>query len=316
MAKRGEFAFIENIERIFGDLSVEGIEGIGDDCAVIPAGGGESLVVTADMLTEGVHFLRVVSDPYLLGRKSLAVNLSDVASMGARPFATLLSLALPGECRGAWAEEFMRGYRELSGEYGVALIGGDTTSSCSGVTVNVTAIGRVGNARIKRRSAARPGDAVAVTDMLGASAAGLADILAGRTDTPAVREHMNPRPHVEEGMWLGARSEVHAMTDLSDGLASDLLHIVERSGMGAEVEITSVPTLYSEESAVAGGEDYKLLLTVAPEAFETLAADFGRRFGRPLYRVGRMTEGGDSVVWLRDGARFEPDWHGFDHFER
>lgn len=316
MGKQGEFAFIADIERLFGDLLTEGVEGIGDDCAVISAGGGESFVITADLLTEGVHFLRS-APPRLLGRKALAVNLSDVASMGARPAMTLLSLALPAECRGEWAAEFMQGYRELSAEHGCALIGGDTTSSQSGVTINVTAIGRIADDRIKRRSAARIGDIVAVTGELGVSAAGLRDILAGRSDTAAAHEHLDPRPHVAEGQWLGARLEVHAMTDLSDGLASDLKHIAERSDLAAEVEITSLPAPFGEELAAAGGEDYKLLLTASAGEFDTLAEAFVRQFGRPLFPIGRMNAApAGEITWLRDGRQFTPQWRGFDHFLR
>ena len=142
-----EFGFIDRIKDLFATLPDNGFEGIGDDCAVLPVGGGESLVFTTDMLAEGVHFLRTATSARELGRKSLAVNLSDVASMGARPIATLLSLSLPDDATGAWAEEFMQGYRELSQEFGVTLAGGDTTRSAAGITINVTAIGRAADFR-------------------------------------------------------------------------------------------------------------------------------------------------------------------------
>ena len=122
-----EFGFIDHIKELFAALPDNGFEGIGDDCAVLPVGEGESLVFTTDMLAEGVHFLRPATSPRELGRKSLAVNLSDVASMGARPVGTLLSLSLPADTAGTWAEEFMLGYRELSEAFGVTLAGGDTT---------------------------------------------------------------------------------------------------------------------------------------------------------------------------------------------
>ena len=149
-----EFGFIDHIKELFAALPDNGFEGIGDDCAVLPVGEGESLVFTTDMLAEGVHFLRPATSPRELGRKSLAVNLSDVASMGARPVGTLLSLSLPADTAGTWAEEFMLGYRELSEAFGVTLAGGDTTRSAAGITINVTAIGRIADAHIKRRSGA------------------------------------------------------------------------------------------------------------------------------------------------------------------
>ena len=156
-----EFGFIEHIRTSFATLPDNGFEGIGDDCAVLPVGTDaegreEVLLFTADLLTEGVHFLRRATPARELGRKALAVNLSDIAAMGGRPVATLLSIALPRDAAGTWAEEFMAGYRELSERYATALVGGDTTRSESGITINVTAIGRAPAAHVKRRSAARP----------------------------------------------------------------------------------------------------------------------------------------------------------------
>ena len=156
----GEFGLIGLIRERFASIPSHGCEGIGDDCAVLPLNTTESMVVTTDLLVEDIHFLRDRITPEQLGRKSLAVNLSDVASMGARPVATLLSLSLPTDTAGTWAEEFMLGYRELSEAFGVTLAGGDTTRSLSGLTINVTAIGRAADAHLKRRSDARPGDAI------------------------------------------------------------------------------------------------------------------------------------------------------------
>ena len=281
-----EFGFIDSIKTLFAPLPDNGFEGIGDDCSVLSVGGGESLVFTADLLTEGVHFLRTATSPRELGRKSLAVNLSDVAAMGARPVATLLSIALPADAADAWAAEFMLGYRELSEEFGVTLAGGDTTRSLSGLTINVTAIGRAADAHLKRRSDARPGDV-----------------------------HRNPQPQVAEGIWLGSRPEVRAMMDLSDGLASDLKHILDRSGVGAEVAVEQIPAAPGADvrMAACSGEDYKLLLTAAPEAAERLAADFRIRFGTPLHPIGRITSG-PGLVWLRNGKPEPLDWHGFEHY--
>lgn len=330
MSCRDEFGFIEKIKGLFegigesekfdksGDRSTN-IEGIGDDCAVIPLGGGSSLVVTTDLLTEGVHFLRDAVTPYELGRKSLAVNLSDVAAMGAQPIASLLSIALPAECTGQWADRFMEGYRDLSAEHGVALIGGDTTSSKGGVTINVVAIGRVANTNIKRRGAAKAGDLIFVAGRLGESAAGLVDVLDGRFDTPFARIHHNPTAQIDEGVWLGARSEVHAMIDISDGLASDLQHILTLSGVDAVVDVELIPTDVELRLAVAGGEDYKLLFTASGSASEAaqLQSDFEARFGQPIYIVGEIVERTDSeprLIWRRNGEPFGTDWHGFTHF--
>lgn len=310
-----EFGFIDHIRERFASLPDNGFEGIGDDCAVLPLTGGEALVFTADLLTEGVHFLRGSTTARELGGKALAVNLSDVAAMGATPVATLLSVALPADAAGDWASEFMEGYRALSARYATALIGGDTTRSDHGITVNVTAIGRVRLSHIKRRRDARPGDILFVGGELGASGAGLRDILAGRPDTPLAACHRNPSPQVAEGIWLGSRPEVHAMMDLSDGLASDLRHILDLSGTGAEVDIDRIPVAPGADvrTAACGGEDYKLLLSAAPEEADRLAADFRAAFGTPLYPIGRITAA-PALRWMRAGTPQPLDWQGFTHY--
>jgi len=252
-----EFGFIEQLAARFATLPANGFEGIGDDCAVLPVGNGEALLFTTDLLTEGVHFLRAATSARELGGKSLAVNLSDVAAMGGHPVATLLSLSLPADATDAWVTEFMEGYREMSERFGVTLAGGDTTRSTAGIVINVTAIGRADATHIKRRSDARAGDTIFVTGELGASVAGLNDILAGRYDTPAAAIHRNPQPHVAEGLWLGARPEIHAMMDLSDGLASDVRHILERSRCGAIIDVERIPAAEGADVQLAacGGED-------------------------------------------------------------
>lgn len=150
---------------------------------------------------------------------------------------------------------------------------------------------------------------------LGASGAGLRDILAGHCDTPLAAVHRNPQPQVAEGIWLGSRPEVRAMMDLSDCLASDLKHILDRSGVGAEVAVEQIPAAPGADvrMAACSGEDYKLLLTAAPEAAERLAADFRIRFGTPLHSIGRITSG-PGLVWLRNGKPEPLDWHGFEHY--
>ncbi len=310
-----EFGFIASVAEAFASLPSNGFEGIGDDCAVFPIGNDESLLFTADMLNEGVHFLRHAATPAEIGAKSLMVNLSDVAAMGGRPVATLLSLALPANAGETWAAEFMRGYREVSERFGVALIGGDTTRSQSGVVVNVTAIGRARNEHIKRRRDARAGDIVMVGDMLGASAAGLHDILAGNLHTAFADVHRNPQAQIREGEWLGAQPCVHAMMDISDGVASDLVHILEASGVGACIETTQVPTATTLENALCGGEDYKLLFTVAPDCADDLCARFLGQFGYPIHPIGTITpDHAGTISWLLSGTPFLPSWHGYTHF--
>ena len=310
-----EFGFIDHIAKLFGDLPLNSFEGIGDDCAVFGIGGGESLVFTADLVVEGVHFLRRATSAYDLGHKALAVNLSDVAAMGAKPVATILSVALPHDASQQWALDFMRGYHDLSKRFGVALIGGDTTRSEGGITINVTALGRIESSLIKRRSAAQVGDVVFVGDRLGASAAGLHDILEGRFQTDPAQIHRTPMPQIEEGQWLAQHDEVHAMMDLSDGLASDIRHIMALSKVGAELSLDEIPCAECADlkMAATGGEDYKLLFTVAAGKAEALAEQFFHEFHRRIYPVGRITPT-QQLVWTKNGEPMNLDWRGFTHY--
>ena len=310
--KKSEFGFIGDIATMFGALPHHGFEPIGDDCTVLPMG-DEALVMTTDMLIEDVHFLREVSTPEEVGIKSLMVNISDVAAMGAKPVATLLSIALPESAQGEWSEAFMRGYHEASAKEGVALVGGDTTASKDKIAINVVAIGRAPMANIKRRSAAEVGDIVAVTGKLGISSKGLVDIMFGDINTAAAKAHRRAQARTTEGLWLGTRKEVHAMMDISDGIASDIKHIMELSNVGATIELEKIPTDYDIRYATTGGEDYELLLTVDKEKFDALAEEFERATGTRLTAIGRITEDGE-LRWLENGSPTEMELRGFTHF--
>ena len=287
MRMYGEFDFINDIRELFAKMPKNDFEGIGDDCAVLPMG-DEALVFTSDMLNEGIHFLTDKSTAYQIGYKSLMVNISDVAAMGATPVATLLSLALPEDKFGEWSVEFMRGYHRASKKYGVKLVGGDTTKSESGVCISVTAIGRAPLANIKRRKSAKVGDVVMVTGELGASAAGLRDVLAGKLRTRNAKTHLMPEAQVLEGEWLGVQDAVHAMCDISDGIASDLQHILDESKKSAIVSELPIAKGAEWDDAFGGGEDYQLLLTVDRRKADELSQRFEAEFGRPLYKIGTL----------------------------
>jgi thiamine-monophosphate kinase len=248
-----------------------------------------------------------------VGEKSLMVNISDVAAMGAKPIATLLSIALPETAQEEWAERFMRGYYEASEREGVALVGGDTTASRDKVAINVVAIGRAPMANIKRRAAAKVGDIIAVTGKLGISSKGLVDIMFGDLNTAAAKAHRRGQARVAEGVWLGTRTEVHAMMDISDGIASDIKHIMELSQVGAVIELTKVPTDYDIRYATTGGEDYELLLTIEPSAFNTVAEALYEATGTTLTAIGTITEG-NTIEWLENGNPTEIEMKGFEHF--
>lgn len=310
--KKTEFGFIGDIAKMFATLPHNGFEPIGDDCTVLDMG-DDALVISTDMLIEDVHFLRSASSAEEIGHKSLMVNISDVAAMGAIPIASLLSLSLPETAQGEWMEGFMRGYHAASSKHGIALVGGDTTASRDRIAINVVAIGRAPKQNIKRRSAAKVGDVVCVTGTLGTSSKGLVDIMFGDLNTAAAKAHRIAQARIVEGAWLGGKEEVHAMMDISDGIASDIKHIMESSGVGAQIDIKLIPTDYDIRFATTGGEDYELLLTVAEEHFATIAEAFTAATGTSLTVIGRITEGSD-LVWLEDGAPSDIELRGFSHF--
>ena len=308
--KKTEFSFIGDIASMFGSLPHHGFEPIGDDCTVLPIG-DDALVMSTDMLIEDVHFLRAASSAEEVGYKSLMVNISDVAAMGATPTATLLSLSLPESAQGEWSEGFMRGFYEGCKEYSIALVGGDTTASRDKIAINVVAIGRAPIQNIKRRSAAQVGDIVCVTGKLGTSSKGLVDIMFGDLNTQAAKAHRRGQARIAEGRFLGECEAVHAMMDLSDGIASDIKHIMEESKVGAEIELSKIPTDYDIRFATTGGEDYELLLTVASDKFEEVAAALLSATDTTLTAVGHITEG-DTLSWFENGQPSELE--GFTHF--
>ncbi|MBO4916346.1 MAG: thiamine-phosphate kinase [Bacteroidales bacterium] len=279
--EKGEFELIDWIKGQF--MVPDGVLGIGDDCAVLPQRDGLETLVTTDMLVEGVHFLLEDVDPYSLGWKSAAVNLSDIAGMGGKPVGTFLSCALPKTLDDGFLKGFFEGYKALSDRFDCPLLGGDTTSSLNKLCINVTVLGECVAGRSRRRSAAEPGDLICVTGPLGDSAAGLRLVLesAGYPENTLpcgiLRErHYRPVPRIEEGMKLAATPGVNAMMDISDGIGSDLRHILEESGTGARIDVRSLP-LSAElrtvcarrgwdpvELALNGGEDYELLFTCRP----------------------------------------------------
>ena len=310
--KKSEFGFIGDIAKMFATLPHHGFEPIGDDCTVLPMG-DEALVMTTDMLVEDIHFLRGASSAEEVGEKSLMVNISDVAAMGAKPVATLLSIALPESAQGEWAQQFMQGYYNASEREGVALVGGDTTASRDKIAINVVAIGRAPLANIKRRSDAKIGDAICVTGKLGISSKGLVDIMFGDLNTAAAKAHRRAQARTTEGAWLGERNEVHAMMDISDGIASDINHIVKLSNVGARVELNNIPTDYDIRYATTGGEDYELLLTVADDSVESLAKALYEATGTTLTKIGEITDTG-CVEWLEGGVPTKLELKGFTHF--
>lgn len=327
----GEFGLIRRIAPLFATGAPE-VLGIGDDCAILPGSGDDATLVTTDLLIEDVHFLRARIPPRHLGRKSLAVNISDIASMGGAPTACFLSIGLPADLEVSWLDAFFSGIKEMGDETGCPLLGGDTTKSPNGIVINFAVVGRVARANVKLRSGARAGDVLAVTGPLGDSGAGLRLLLENRPlDSDDARflveAHHNPRPHVEEGQWLAAQSAVTAMMDVSDGIDSDIRHILDRSAVGgARIDLEALPCSATmrrvcaqygwsaDELAAAAGEDYCLVCALDVGAFDRIAKDFELRFKRPLSRIGTLTSAG-GLQYTMHGAPVVLHKHGFDHFK-
>jgi thiamine-monophosphate kinase len=307
--------------------------GVGDDCAVLETQAGTTLLATTDLLIEDVHFRRRYATPFDIGWKALAVNLSDIASMGGRPRWALVALALPASTEAADVDAFYDAAWALAGEHGVAIVGGDTSASPGGWIVNITLLGEAVQPPVLR-STARPGDVVAVTGPLGRSAAGLALLTAPKApaglSASAVEDvrgaHLRPVPRVREGQWLAAAGGITAMIDLSDGLVTDLGHLVEESGVGADIEITRIPVSETVREvagacgadalawASSGGEDYELLLTCDPGAWARLSREFERATGRILHRIGEIADAARGTVYRGAAGLAVPMAPGFEHF--
>ncbi|HTN48675.1 MAG TPA: thiamine-phosphate kinase [Burkholderiaceae bacterium] len=318
----GEF---ELIARYFaGAARNDAVElGIGDDCALIDAGPGRQWAVTTDMLVEGVHFLSEVA-PEALGHKALAVNLSDLAACGAQPRCYFLAIALPSVDE-TWLSDFTRGMLALGDHFGCSLAGGDTTRSREGVTISITALGEVPRGRALLRSGARAGDDLWVSGHLGDGALGLALLRDGVVLPPAERSAVierleRPVPRVALGIAL--RGVARSAIDVSDGLAGDLGHILERSGVGARVEWREVPMSSAlrrmppdlqRRCVLAGGDDYELLFTADP-AMRDGVLDAGRAAELAVTRIGNIVAEGGLTLIEEDGRRVDIEPRAFDHF--
>lgn len=335
----GEFGLIDRLTSGLdgGDPSV--VVGIGDDCAVLDDGGDALLLLTTDLMAQGVHFLPAV-DPVTLGDKLLSVSLSDVAAMGGTPRHAVLAMAAPSEVSVATLDGIFAGLRRRAQRHGVSLVGGDTTRSGDGLVLSLTLTGRVPRGRALTRDAACPGDRILVSGTLGDSGAGLAlhtcvgeaGALGPLQDLPdrdkafLRSRHDSPEPRVELGIALSSVDGIHAAIDLSDGLASDLGHICQRSAVGATVDASRLPLSEAlvrfgaasgwdpRRLAVSAGEDYELCVTVDPDAVSS-AIDAARILGTELTDVGQVTPGPGEMRWVDgDGSPLPPPSGGFDHF--
>ena len=314
----GEKALIKRIRRAVGARRGV-VAGIGDDCAVLRVPLRHEVLVTTDFSLEGTHFRREWHPVDSIGHRCLARGLSDIAAMGGIPLAVFLSLALPRNLPQKWVGEFMRGMLRLAEEFGVSLAGGDTAESPSGVLADIVVVGSAPKGKAIRRSGARVGDGIYVTGVLGGAAAALDLLYAGRKlsarDSP---RHFYPEPRVRVGKYLREKKIATAMIDISDGLSTDLAHICEESGVGAEVNEGMIPRaefrgyggLVDMKFTLHGGEDYELLFTVARG--KKLPERIG---GIAITKIGRITRGKRVTIVDGRGKRRKLYPQGWEHFK-
>ncbi len=306
--------------------------GIGDDAAVVEPARGTLDVVTTDALVEGIHFDRSFVSAADVGHRALAVNLSDLAAMGATPRVAVLSLVLPGTLAVADLDGMIEGLLALAARHGVALVGGNVTRTHGPLVLGVTAVGAVRRRRVLTRDGGRPGDELWVTGTVGAAAAGLAALREPPPAAPAtdpdlddcIQRYRRPEPRVRIGALLGRNRVARAGIDLSDGLADGLRQVARASGTGAVVDAAAIPVhpgarrwfartgSDTVETALRGGDDYELLIA-APRRQRRALRMLARLFrGVPVARIGELTKTPDLVLRTAEGERALPP--GYEHF--
>jgi thiamine-monophosphate kinase len=332
IATLGERGLIARLRARVASPPASVLIGIGDDAAVMTSERNQLSVLTTDSLVEDVHFRRAWTSPRAIGHKALAVNLSDLAAMGARPAAALLSLTMPAAFRLAEFDALVDGFATLAEASGTALVGGNMTRSPGPLVIDVTAIGHVRPRRVLARSGGRAGDELYVTGNIGAAAAGLAWLGSGVdrrtldvTATECVARYEQPDARFFAGVQIGRNRAASACVDLSDGLADAAGQMGEASGTGVLLEADALPVhpgaidVAKREGreilpfALSGGEDYELLFAVPPRRRRAFLAIAARCRGLKFSRIGQLVA--EPGAWLVDASgRREPLGAGFSHF--
>ena len=326
VSELGEFGLIDLLAKIApqGGPEHHMVVGIGDDAAAWQSD-GSTVLATTDAMVEGVHFATGTSW-WELGWKALVVNLSDIAAMGGVPGHALVNLSLPGNTEVDDVTQLYRGMAELANQQKVAVVGGNITSAPV-VMITVTVIGRGLKEGLLRRSAAAPGDRIAVTGYLGSAAAGLKLSTGSLKVAPQAaaylkKSHLQPQPRISEGQVL-VKQEVRAAIDISDGLVADVGHVCAASKVGAIVRANAVPIhpqmrkAFGEAApkmALTGGEDYELLFTAGEQVIEKVKAALGADC--PVTVIGETTGGTGVVLLGEDGKPYHIDGPGWDHFRK
>jgi len=321
----GEFNLIKRMANILGIPRRSVIAGIGDDVAVLYSPERKLLLVTTDMLVENVHFSISTATPYQIGWKSLAVNISDIASMGGEPTYAFVSIGLPRNTNVEFVDEFYTGMRDVATKYDVDIVGGDTVSSPE-IIINISLLGEVEKENYILRSGAKYGDAICITGDVGGSSAGL-EILQQKFSIEGTKKHLMPEPRVQEGRLLARSGFVTSMIDVSDGVSSEIYHICEQSKTGAYIYMKDIPLSPNVLSvaqhtnknpydfALYGGEDYELLFTCRPDKFQFLKDQVLRMCNMPITQIGKILDV-SSLITIEDesGKTIPLESKGYDHF--
>ncbi len=336
LKKLGEFGLIDRFHSHLKYRSPKLKLGIGDDCAVYSSKAGTYEIVSTDALIETVHFDLKLTTPRLLGRKALAVNISDIAAMGGVPRLAFIAIGIPNSLSLKFLDDFYKGINRICVEHKIELAGGDTVASPKHLFINITIIGEVAKNKLMTRSGARPGDSIFVTGTPGESALGL-KLLASkrkkwkgseRLKKQVIRSHLDPVPRLTESQLLAkSKARVTSMIDISDGLVQDLFHICEAAKVGAVLNeewlpkspalrrLTSVNNLNLIDFVLAGGEDYELLFTLKNEDARKISRQF-EHAKTPVTRIGEITSQSGKVVLQKENGKIEPLQKnmGFNHF--
>lgn len=328
VAELGEHALLSRIRGRLPRSRPGVIIGIGDDAAVVEATRNEYTVLTTDALVEGVHFTRQWSSPADIGHKALAINLSDLAAMAATPRWVLLSLVLPGAWLAQDVDELVDGLADLARAHGLSVVGGNIARTDGPMVMDVTAVGSVRPRRALTRGGGRPGDDLYVSGTIGAAAAGLEMLQsagAPGVDADCLARHRRPAPRCRLGLAMGRARAARAAMDLSDGLADAVRQMAAASGCGVTVDASALPIepgarqwweargRDAVQAAVAGGEDYELLLAMPPKWRGRLRAARRHVSQPPLTKIGVLTKDREALVIDR-GGRLEALPGSYEHF--
>lgn len=331
----GEFGLIDRIARMLPCASPDVVVGIGDDVAVLKSPESDYLLATCDCQVESIHFLKDVITPHQLGRRVVAINVSDIASMGGQPTWALVSLVLPEDTEVNTIDSLYEGMRTEFQQYGGVIVGGNISRSPERFMIDFFLLGRVSPDRLVLRSGARPGDAVLVTGSLGDSRAGLECIrqlppnFSKHDRDQLLARHLTPHARLKEGQLLASTRRIHAMADVSDGLVGDLRHICNASHVGARIFAGELPLSAAcrnvaeaagkdaVEWALTGGEDYELVFTTSSESAKDIQRLLEEQTGTPARVVAEIIEDPNCLELVQPHGEIIPlptTATGWDHF--